>query len=833
MTALQPTFIAGSSGGLENDVKPFLLTDQSFQVLDNAYAWRERAKKRQGLRTLGRLRRSFTNASLGNSGASPWTFNIYSTLAAPIIAEPNATIESGSITITVGATVFTDFSKTGSITAATQANPCQITSALHLLTTGDVISISGVVGMTELNGNTYQITVVDANNFTLDNTDSTLYTAYGSSGTWTATAAQGNGNLVSTTPGNSGTINYLTGTVTLTYTGGAQATTISFGYFPALPVMGIYQRDITNVDDQQTIFFDTKYAYININGDFTELVPGKIWDGTDADFFECTNYNNVTSGIRYFFVTNNVNKTIPMRYFDPVAMTFQDFTPGISGATPTSAANNFLLQALILIPYYGHLLALNCTTGSVIGDPNSINFFNRCYFSKFSADPTVVNNWRIDIPGNGGFIDAPTNEAIVSATFFKNTLIVGFERSTWQLRYVGQYGLPFLWERISSDFGCEATNSTVVFDDGVLTVGDKAITTSSGITVNRIDTKIPDFVFNIRNANNGINRVVGVRDYEKELVYWTVVNSNFQSTYPNQVLVYNYRNNTFSTFRDNVTFFGTFQPDLPKTLWGDFTIFWNDMEVFWNDPESQSQFPFIVAGNQQGYISYYMDNNMDDPSLAITSIDVSMTPVQLTVPNHNLMQGEIIYITNVLYSVSTDLNNQFFQVNVIDDNTISLLKWNSTSQEYENFTSTSSGTYLGNGELALIPKMFVATKDFNPYQQQGKQIKLSYIDFLMDATPSAAMTVQLYINSILTQAPAASGNFLVGNDNVETSLTAPFYPQSSQYAWHRFYATLAGQYINVVLTYDDDQMNSLATHQQSWEMNAYTLWHKPGGKILF
>jgi ubiquitin-activating enzyme E1-like protein len=829
MTALQPTFVAGSSGGLENDIKPFLITDQSFQILENAYAWRERVKKRQGLRTLGRLRRSFTMASLGTSGASPWTFNIYTTLTSPITAEPNASIESGSVTIVVGAVTFTDFSKTGSITAATQANPCQITSAGHLLTTGDVITINGVVGMTELNGNTYQITVVDANNFTLNNTDSTLYTAYVSGGTWSTTTAQGNGNLVSTTPGNSGTINYLTGNVILTYTGGAQATTITFGYFPSLPVMGIYQRDVTNVDDQQTIFFDTKYAYIYVNGDFTEFVPGFTWDGGNADFFQCTNYNNVTTATRYFFITNNVNLTVPMRYYD--GSTLQTFTPGISGTTPSNPANNFLLQALILIPYYGHLLALNCTTGPAIGSGNSINFFNRCYFSKFSADPTVTNNWRIDIPGNGGFIDAPTNEAIVSATFYKNTLIVGFERSTWQLRYVGQYGLPFLWERISSDFGCEATNSTVIFDDGILTVGDKAITSSNGISVNRIDTKIPDFVFNIRNANNAINRVVGVRDYEEELVYWTLVNSNYQSTFPNQVLVYNYRNNTFATFRDNVTFFGTFQPPLDVVLWGDFTIFWNNMEIFWQDAKSQSEFPFIVAGNQQGFINYYMVNTMDDPSLAITAINVGVTPVQMTVPNHNLQQGEIIYITGITFSGSTDLNNQFFQVSIIDANTIALLQWNGTF--YAVVTSASTGTYLGNGVLALIPQMYVQTKDFNPYQQQGKQLKLSYIDFLMDATPSAAMNVQLFINSIPGGTPSASGNFIVGNTTMETSLTQPYYPPSSQYAWHRFYATLVGQYINIVLTYNDDQMNTLATHQQSWEMNAYTLWHKPGGKILF
>jgi hypothetical protein len=73
----------------------------------------------------------------------------------------------------------------GTIIAATQANPCQITSNNHGLFTGDVVTITSVVGMVQLNDNPYTITVVDANNFTLNDVDATLFTAYVSGGTWT------------------------------------------------------------------------------------------------------------------------------------------------------------------------------------------------------------------------------------------------------------------------------------------------------------------------------------------------------------------------------------------------------------------------------------------------------------------------------------------------------------------------------------------------------------------------------------------------------------------------------------------------------------------------
>ena len=54
-----------------------------------------------------------------------------------------------------------------SVSGATQASPGVITVTSHGLTTGDKIKIDSLVGMTELNGNIYVVTVVNANTFTL------------------------------------------------------------------------------------------------------------------------------------------------------------------------------------------------------------------------------------------------------------------------------------------------------------------------------------------------------------------------------------------------------------------------------------------------------------------------------------------------------------------------------------------------------------------------------------------------------------------------------------------------------------------------------------------
>jgi len=68
------------------------------------------------------------------------------------------------------------------ITAATQANPVQITAAAHGFATGDIVMITSVVGMTQINDKLYKITVNGTDTFTLDGCDGTAFTAYTSGG---------------------------------------------------------------------------------------------------------------------------------------------------------------------------------------------------------------------------------------------------------------------------------------------------------------------------------------------------------------------------------------------------------------------------------------------------------------------------------------------------------------------------------------------------------------------------------------------------------------------------------------------------------------------------
>lgn len=81
------------------------------------------------------------------------------------------------------ANVATSTQANATITAITQANPGAVTtSGAHGFSTGQLIYIYGVVGMTQVNGVLFSITSTGANTFTLG-VNTTAYTAYSSAGT--------------------------------------------------------------------------------------------------------------------------------------------------------------------------------------------------------------------------------------------------------------------------------------------------------------------------------------------------------------------------------------------------------------------------------------------------------------------------------------------------------------------------------------------------------------------------------------------------------------------------------------------------------------------------
>ncbi len=628
------------------------------------------------------------------------------------------------------------------------------------------------------------------------------------------TAGTGTLTIVGAGPITSATINYATGDLVMTFSGaaGASAATFTGAYFPCLPVMGLLTReDPSLINDEELIAFDTVYAYSLVGGQFTELLPGTTWSGTNSDFFWSTNYFQNVSG-DLFWVTNFSGPTgDPIRYYDGVAWT--DFLPTISGVDE-------LHQSRVLLPYKDRLLAMNTWEGATLA--GSTNFPQRIRFSQ-NGDPTdQVDGWREDIVGRGGFIDIPTNEAIISADFIKDVLIIKAERSSWKVVHTGNELLPFIVQQINAELGAESTFSLVRFDRGILAVGNFGITADDSVNVARIDERIPDIVFDIHNDQEGVKRVYGIRNYQEQLVYWTFPNSAQNPIFPNKILVYNYVNKTYAIFNDSFTCFGYFQK-VSDTIWATLEFeSWSSWLDPWNSGVEQSKFPDVIGGNQHGYVEILDKQGFNAPSMHIGAITPG-TPVTLTVPNHNLQSGQFVKVTDIIGSGSPNpdtLNDTIYKINVTGTDTI----------ELEGTTLGVGGTYVGSGQLTVLSNINILTKRFSPYYLKGSQVRLGYVDFFLEKTSLGEVTVNLFVDensNISVNDPNSVSNEGVLGDNIvltrpENTDLVPF--QSSQEKiWHRMFAHSITQNFQFQITLDDDQMLNQSINESDFVLHAMTL----------
>lgn len=759
-----PTYIRGMTTGLVQNRQQFILPDDAYPLLQNAFVWREQIRRKQGCAFLdgelnkSRLRRIITSVSVGNTGASPWSFNIF-TASSTGASEPDKSLQPGSVIITIaGPTIFTD---------------------------------------------------------------------------------QGNGTLTSASPGNSGTINYSTGDVVLTHTAGiGVATTATFTYFPGLPVMGLRDRETNSVNKEVTIAFDTIYAYRYIAG-WQEFITGTTWTGSDSDFFWTTNYWTGDGNLKLFWATNfSGTGGDPIRYTNGVQ--WVDFTPQVN------ASADLLTQCECLLPFRNRLVAFNTYEGpNLVG---SINFPQRIRWAAIGNPITTVspivstvnaNAWRDDIPGQGGYLDIPTSEDIISVGFVRDNLVVYCERSTWQLRYTGRSIAPFQIEKVNSELGAESTFSAIQFDTSLVGVGDKGIVQCDSFQSNRIDIKIPDLVFKFNNLNDGTKRVSGIRDFVQRLAYWTypfIPDDAPSVTFPNRRLVYNYENDSWAIFIDSFTTLGNFQPSSTRT-WANSKFSWASANFQWQSNQP-AFFPAIIGGNQQGFVLLLDFKTTNDATLEIKNITGNTTTAtSIESPNHNLEKGSVIKITNIPTGTPFDnLNNQIFGVVVVDVDNFLIYKYDPSTQQFSDPQLDVPATYIGGGVIAVRDNFIVMSKKFNALET-GDNIQMGYIDVLLNNTKSGAITLNVYQN----YNESTPINVLPENQNPTTGQPYTFFNSvvptfneggiSSEKNWKRAYCNSRGNFLTIVWTLSNAQM--VGVEQESdVQIDSQILWMRRAGRQL-
>lgn len=626
-------------------------------------------------------------------------------------------------------------------------------------------------------------------------------------------------------------------TNTVVFTGEAGGQTVF--WYPSLPVMGLPQWEDVNLLYQPAYAFDTQFAYI-YNGGWSRLGTAS-WTGQNYQLFWVESYPGQFQYQTYLWATNNNtvvvagNLTAPdgIKYYNQYAI----MPDWVTLTPPVLNDNGDTLQTCkLLIQYQDRLLALGPTIQ--LGGAGPLKqFTNQINWSvDGDASNTNPNAWNSDIPGKGGgYLVAPVQEDIIFAKILKNRLIVVFETQTWEFVFTGNKIQPFRWQSINIELGSDSTFSIVPFDRFIFFSGNEGIQSCNGINVKRIDDLIPDQVLQINNNNNGVLRVYGIRDYHFELVYWTYPDFTANPIFPNRVLVYNYKNNTWAINDDSITCFGYFlnQPD--DTWQNDFQT-WEDDDTTWESGFQQSKTTQILAGNQEGFVFVVNGNfNTNAPSLQITNITAVDNYTALVVAqDHNLIQGYYVQILNCTGMTCfnpntnpaipmTSTNSGIYQVFNVTQHTFNIIL---DPFDAMGNPQVITGVYTGAGTLSLVSDINILTKQYNFYMDQARNAFIAKVDFNVDVTVAGQITVDTYVSSAgysLLSEGQITGS-LVGTGVLETSPYPNTSESGQERAWHGLYFQAEGECVQLNLYFTDSQIRNSDISSSDFQINAMVFW---------
>lgn len=598
------------------------------------------------------------------------------------------------------------------------------------------------------------------------------------------------------------------------------------------PVMGLKNWVNPSTLGNDLIAFSRTKSYLfnditQVFNDVTFRVGGGAFSFTNGtnDYFWTSNYagsmwttNNLTAdGINYWNLSNN----------------WSNFNPTLNGGGTT------LGTCLIILPYKGRLVCLNTTENgtnipnrarfSQIGTPYVLNDATHAPAPGFGVD---ANAWREDIPGKGGYIDADTSERIVSAGIIRDTLIVFFQRSTWRLTYTGNEILPYIWERLNTQYGSEATYSTIEFDDAALTFSRFGWIASSTNDVGRIDLDIPDDSFAVEGTSTdivGLRKIQGIRDFYRNFAYFTYI--PIAQSDATQIYAYNYIDKSWTIFEPTVPInvFGTYRNTAGDFTWAKLNTTedtwqnYNSPDSTWSDLGSgqNEDFPYIVGGDLNGNVyqmfEFFQIPTLDNGSRYNFSVSTKRD-------NPYISKGSRAKLGYVDLYCTTFPGGQITLKHFIDDHQEPVMTKEVNLYEggVENITNISIGattTITTQEDHDLIVGQFVKITDVNGTVQEvlnDQYFKVGTIP----TTKTFTITDQAG-NNINTTGYTYIGQGYTWNEiNVE-----------GDSSYIRVFLGSTGRMHQIELTLSDRQLADKVKGAAQFEMQGMVLWFRELGRI--
>lgn len=889
--------------GLRSDRTAFIIDNDNFPTIINAYQWRGRVKRKRGTSKLGRLQRVFKSAFNAYNSGSPTILLDGSgngNLITGFSLQTNANLIPGavSITDTISAVVYTDpamdgtLSPSGTINYATGAIKIAV-AAGHTVTTSLRYNPNlPVLGIEELMiptlqfpgtlafDTTYSYNIQTQNPYGIYNVSfyknppaSASLPGYVQNATVTPTTWNGQDYQQFWTVNYEGALWATNGinvpfditNIGMQYKPIVTAVVVSGGP-PAIATLEITAHGLVVGD---FVFINEVVTTTGINFQTGYVITVVDANHVTVKFPDATIANNGTGGIAQYLTNRSDVTKDCIRWYDgdptngsatsPLLngnLGWVNFMPPLSKDVYSIAGLPpkiyYLAGARMIVPFKDRLLFF----GPVIQtkDANSQVYLQDTviysqngtpyYTVSFTGDASRADTEQFEIlvpatrtatasaywedqTGFGGFASVGVNQQILTVSSNEDVLLVGLNQIQTRLIYTGNDIVPFNFFLINSELGSGSTFSTINMDKGSLTRGSRGLIITSQVDAERFDLDIPDQAFQIQLTENGPERFTAQRDFINEWIYFTYPKNDpsvqVAHKFPNQTLLYNYRDVSWSIFDEAYTRYGQFrrQTGFTWSTVGDVYPSWKVWNDPWNSGTSTLLQPEVIAGNQQGFIVFRADGTGETDSLYVKGFSGNT----VTCPDHCLDEGDYITFNGCLGTVGVQVNGLIFSVGIIDNDTFTL---NPQIEDLNADPPIMTGTYLGNGTIVRMYVPYIQTKQFPASWGMGRKTRIGVQQYLLTYTADSQMQLLIFLSQNSTNAynngpvipeefPFNSGLIYttvlytcpestnLGLTPANTNLQTPT-SQGQDQIWHRINTSLIGDSVQLGFTMSDLQM---------------------------
>ena len=509
-----------------------------------------------------------------------------------------------------------------------------------------------------------------------------------------------------------------------------------------------------------------------------------------------TNFFNSTNWLNKLYLVNNKD---PITLFDGTNLSRPPFA--VTQAFQTSYVNN--VGTCLDVDVYKNRLLIQKPLLINNGTGNGL-YAQSIRYSAINVPINIV----ADVTGNGGELSAPTDDAIQSSEFLRDQLLVFFKNSTWTFRYTGSAFDPFRFDKINNTKSTNAPYGTISYDERTTAMGSKGLIACDGVNVQRYDVSIIDQFEQINQKY--FAQCFGIR-FDTINQSWMLFPSiDTTGTTSDSVLVYNFLENTWSTYDMALSCLGLYQIDTGRT-WASFTTTsWEDADFTWDTYVNSDLEPVLLGGDVNGNI-FQMDSGVADVS-----------PTAIIAEVIDLGDGTDTYSGIIEYP---PLNKYTFTatdgVETFTDNGSGVLTGDAGGSGTINY-ATGAWTLIFNVAVALgtsitasytalflnpIKASITSTK-WNPFVGIGQKVQFGHIDFYYQKNDNSVLQLTFYTDNS-TAVAAQRTLTLDGKTN-------------SDYNMKRIYINCIGEFLR--MTIDQDQTSG-------FKIIGMVLWARPAGRL--